>query len=156
MVNPFRAVSQVRYDELLAQLQVVEQERDDAKREASSLRAELKREVENGERLTALAARAIKATEILEQTLIERQIGAKKDPSLVLVVNNLPEAPKARHGFTPLRKRRRAAAKRSEAEQLRRNALPKLTAELPAVPLTKQDREVMREAINQVTVQESA
>jgi hypothetical protein len=147
VVNPFSAVSRAEYEALAEALSDMQRQRDDAVRESSGLRIELQREIENASNLTTLCARAIKSAEILEQALIERQIGAKRDPSLVLVVGNLPEAPKRRHGFIPLNKRRREAAKRQEAAELRRSALPKLTAELPAIPLTQKDREVMREAL---------
>jgi len=149
MINPFRAVSLDVYEELKDELFKVLQERDDAQREVSALRIELKREIQNAGRLTALCARAVESVEIYRQALIERQIGAKRDPSLVLIAN-LPDAPKRQHGFMPLQKRRRAAAKREEVEQVRRTALPKLTAELPAVPLTSGDREAMREAVDEL------
>jgi hypothetical protein len=147
MLNPFTAVSREDHQKLGSLLADTRQARDDAQREASGVRVELRREVENAERLTALAARAVQSAEIYRLALIERQIGAKRDPSLVLVVNNLPDAPKKRHGFTPLKKRRREAQKRNEAAEVRRNALPKLTADLPPVPLTAGDLEAMREVL---------
>jgi hypothetical protein len=145
--NPFNAVTREEYDHLLAFTALLVGVLQDAGREIASVRAEVVREVENGERLTDLCARAVRSAEILEQALIERQIGKQRDPSLVLVVNNLPEAPKRKAGYIPLLKRRRLAARREEEEQLRRNALPKLTVELPEIPLTKEDRAAFREEV---------
>jgi hypothetical protein len=150
MVNPFTGVSLAEYHALEIELFTERFGRDDAQREVSGLRIQLQREQENAGRLTELAARAVATVNILEQALIERQIGSKRDPSLVLIAN-LPDARKKQHGFVPLKKRRRDAAKRNEAEAVRRNALPKLTAELPSVPLTKQDREAMREAVGDLS-----
>jgi hypothetical protein len=150
-VNPFNAVGREEYDALSARLGEMERERDDARREGAALRIEVGREVKNAERLTELCARAVRSAEILEQALIERQIGKERDPSLVLVVNNLPEAPQRRGGYVPLHRRRRLAVRREEEEQLRRNALPKLRAELPEIPLTGEDREAMREAIAELS-----
>jgi hypothetical protein len=151
VVNPFNAVSREQHDGLATCFLLLVGMVQDAGREAMSLRGEVAREIKNGENLTALCARAVRSTEILEQALIERQIGKQRDPSLVLVVNSLPEVAKRRTGFMPLNKRRREAVKRSEAESVRRNALPKLTAELPTLPLTKADREAMREAITELS-----
>jgi hypothetical protein len=147
MVNPFKAVSQTDHGKLNDKLTVALQERDDARREAAALRVDRDNELQNGERLTSLAARAIQSTEIYRLALIERQIGAQRDPSMVLVVSNLPEFGKKRYGFIPLNKRRREAAKRVQAEETRRNALPKLTADLPPVPLTQDDLNAMREVM---------
>src|SRR5689334_16398333 len=121
-VNPFKAVGRAEYEALLGRLSEAERARDDARREAAALRIELGCEVKNAERLTELGARAVRSAEILEQALVERQVGKKRDPSVVLVVNNLPEAPKRKPGYVPLHKRRRLAARREEEEQLRRNA----------------------------------
>lgn len=151
MVNPFNAVSREEHDRLAACCLLLVSMLQDAGREANALRGEVAREVRNGENLTALCARAVRSTEILERALIERQIGKQRDPSLVLVVNSLPEQPKRRRGFIPLNKRRREAVKRSEAESVRRNALPKLTAELPELPLTKEDRDAMKEVIAELS-----
>jgi hypothetical protein len=147
LVNPFNAVAREEYDRLLAFSALLIGALQEVGGEVLAVRREVVREVRNGERLTDLCARAVRSAEILEQSLIERQVGKQRDPSLVLIVNNLPEAPKRKVGYVPLQKRRRLAARREEDEQLRRNALPKLTAELPDIPLTKEDREAMREAI---------
>jgi hypothetical protein len=152
MVNPFRAVSREDHDALQKRLAEATKARDDAKREASGLRVELRREIENAERLTALCARAIMSVEILRKTLVERQVGvaANRDPSLVQVVSSLPELQKKRRGFIPLQKRRRVAAKRQEAEEVRRNALPTIKAQLPDIPLTEADTMAMQDAIGEL------
>lgn len=147
MVNPFNGVSRDEYNKLAASLTKANRERDDAKRETSALRVELRREIENAERLSSFAGDAVETIEILEQTLIERQIGAQKDPSLVLVANTDAIKDPRRHEFVPLRKRRRMAKRKQQSEETKRSALPTLKAELPKVPLSKDAREVFKAAL---------
>lgn len=147
LTNPFTAVSREEYQKLQRSLETCQQDLADKQREVAALAAELEREMRNGARLTDLCARAVASVETLEAVLTEHQIGKDRDPSMVLVVQNLPGAPKRRQGFIPLHKRRRLAVKKEEDAQVRRNALPRIKAELPAVLLTKQDRAVMRDAV---------
>lgn len=149
MENPFTAVSREKFAAIEQRLFAEQNKCDDLRREITGLRRQLQDEVENAGRLTALCARAVKATEILERALVERQIGAQRDPSLVLVVGNLPE-PAKRRGFVPLQKRKRDSRKRARLEDARRSALPTIDAALPAVPLTAADREAMRSAISEL------
>jgi hypothetical protein len=142
VVNPFTSVSRTEHNKVLGRLATASDELADSQREVTALRIELQREIENAERLTDLMNRALASVQILREALVERQIGARKDPALVLVAN-LPEGPKKHHGFTRLNKRRRMAAKRDEAERVRRNALPTLTAQLPEIPLTTEDMKLI-------------
>lgn len=148
LVNPFTGVSREEHEQLLAMFFLLGGALQDAGREIVSLRQEVMQEVDNGERLTALAARAIVSADILQEALIERQIGKQhdQDPNRVLIAN-LPEKKKERPRFMRLQKRRRIAAKKRNDEAVRRNALPKLLATLPPMPLTAADREAMKDAV---------
>jgi len=147
VVNPFTAISREEHQRLERLVLSQTRELEDKQREIAALAQQLEREMNNAERLTRLCGRAMASLEIVEAALVERQIGAKRDPAMVLVVNNLPDPPKRHRGFMPLHKRRREAAKKEAAQQTRRSALPKLEAELPDLPLTKEDREAMRAVI---------
>jgi hypothetical protein len=149
VVNPFKAVPREDYNALAVCFLLLIGKLEDAELETKMVRAEVVREVKNAENLTHLCARAVQSTDILEQTLIERQIGVERDPSLVLVVGSAPEQ-KQRRGFIPLSKRRRDAAKRSDLESSQRSMMRKVTATLPPLPLTKEDREAMREVIQEL------
>lgn len=149
-------VTQEAYNTLKRQLEdanaariASEEACEQAMNDATYWREEAARELENGERLTRLAARAVMSAEILEKNLTERQVAIDKQgkPGDVHVVDNLKDVKNKRHGFVPLRKRRQLAIKREDAEQVKRNALPRIKAELPPVPLTQADRDAMRETI---------
>lgn len=151
MVNPFNAVPRSEYSNLATWFLLLVGLLEDAGGEIKALRAEVAREVRNGENLTALAARAIVSAEILKEALIERQIGKRNQGDLGRVlVANLPGKKETKSRYVPLHKRRRDAERNQRDEAIRRNALPKLLADLPPLPLTDDDCELMKEAVDVV------
>lgn len=136
-------------EQLLAEIVL---QRNEARKEVAQLAKELTAEIENGQRLTNLAARAVQSVQKIRQAFTEYQIGeaAQGDPTQVLVAN-LPPPKKKQRGFIPLGRRKQLARRKEQDEQTRRNALPKIKADLPELPLTAEDEALMSEAIAEIS-----